>query len=405
MATQKRYDAHEVLRKPEKLPNGWLRVDAKITRTGVFPYRNPDGSIRRELRLPEEVFHSDTLKSFGLVPVTDEHPAEFLTAENTREYAAGAMGEGVRKDGDFVVGTMLITDADLVAKLERGDAREVSGGYTCELEQKAGEYNGQRYDCIQRSIRGNHVAIVPQGRAGPAASVRMDAAASCVISPDPAGGGASGTAPRTQEITVAAKARIDGVDVEFTTEQGAQLTERALKSRADELEKKDAEIKAAQSAVEKERARADAAEEKAKKLDAELKAAPEKLRADMKVRVELESSARKILGKEAKLDGLSDRQVKEKALAKLKPELKLDGKADAYVDARFDMALESAENADEDSEDRTDALDRARETADGVDDADGSEDREDADEPSKDSETAFEKMKKRNGSQWKKKSA
>jgi len=171
-----RLDRGEVLRKPTKLANGWLRLDGRLTRTGVFTYRLPDGSMRRELRLADEVFRDDTLQSFALVPVTDEHPPAFLDASNTKEFARGAVAGALRRDGNFVAGEMLVTDAELIAKLEGGKAREISCGYTCDLEESAGEFDGERYDAIQRNIRGNHVAIVERGRAGPEARVRMDAA-------------------------------------------------------------------------------------------------------------------------------------------------------------------------------------------------------------------------------------
>ena len=35
-----------------------------LTRVGIFEYRRPDGSIRRELRLPEEVFAPESLASY-----------------------------------------------------------------------------------------------------------------------------------------------------------------------------------------------------------------------------------------------------------------------------------------------------------------------------------------------------
>lgn len=171
-----RLDRGIALQKPTKLSNGWLRIDGRITRTGVFTYRLPDGKMRRELRLPEEVFKADAMQSFALVPVTDEHPPAFLDATNTKEYARGSVAGTLRQDGQFIAGEMLVTDADLIAKLEGGKAREISCGYTCDLEESPGELNGERYDAIQRNIRGNHVAIVERGRAGPEARVRMDAA-------------------------------------------------------------------------------------------------------------------------------------------------------------------------------------------------------------------------------------
>ncbi len=39
-------------------PEGYLEDTPILTSTGIFEYTNPDGSIRRELRLPEEVFQT-----------------------------------------------------------------------------------------------------------------------------------------------------------------------------------------------------------------------------------------------------------------------------------------------------------------------------------------------------------
>lgn len=162
-----------------------MRIDGRITRTGVFTYRLPGGKVRRELRLPDEVFKTDAMQSFALVPVTDEHPPAMLDAHNTKDYARGSVAGTLRKDGEFVAGELLITDAALIKKLEDGKAREISCGYNCDLDETPGvTSDGLRYDAIQRNIRGNHVAIVPKGRAGPEARVRMDGAGVEVLDGD-----------------------------------------------------------------------------------------------------------------------------------------------------------------------------------------------------------------------------
>ena len=43
-----------------------------------------------------------------------------------------------------------------------------------DLEFTPGEYNGQKYDAIQKNITNNHIAIVWKGRAGKNASLRLD---------------------------------------------------------------------------------------------------------------------------------------------------------------------------------------------------------------------------------------
>ena len=138
---------------------------------------------------------------------------------------------------------------------------------------------------------------------------------------------------------MAVKYRVDGVEYEVS-EQAKQALERDEVKRADALKAKEAEVAAARAEADKSKARVDALAEELTKKDAELKAAPEKVRASIQARVDLEAKARDVLGKETKLDGLDDAAVKRAVLAKLSPNLKLDGQSEAYIDARFDVALE-----------------------------------------------------------------
>ncbi len=331
---------------PKRLENGFLQVDARLTRTGVFAYRNKDGTTRRELRLPEEVFRPESMRTFNLLPVTDEHPPAFLTADNAREYQRGSIGETVRdqRDQRWMRGPIMVTDAGLVGKMDKGEQRQVSLGYTCELEWKPGEYEGEKYDCIQRDIQGNHVAIVEVARAGPGARVRMDSADEAVIS---VGGPTRGS--------MATKIKIGGIEYEAGSEAAVQATNQ-LQARLDSLEAEakktredsEAKAKAAQAEADKAKARADAAEEEAKKAVAAAKAAPEAAEKAIRARMALEGDARVVLGRDAKLDGLSVREVQAKVLKQAQPELNLDGKSDDYVQARFEIAVEQAR---EDAED------------------------------------------------------
>ena len=64
----------------------------------------------------------------------------------------------------------MIHDADV---LKRG-LRELSLGYDCDLEENPGTWNGMPYDCIQRNIRINHLAIVDEARAGHQTRLNLD---------------------------------------------------------------------------------------------------------------------------------------------------------------------------------------------------------------------------------------
>lgn len=171
----RRYDFIGTLKALETTPQGFVRVDARLTRTGIFTYIQ-DGKVTRELRLPEEVFRCDSLKSIAGAPVTDLHPDTFVSPENAKELAVGFAGEEIKPDGDFVTAKLTITDAAAIEALKEGSRKEISLGYTCEVEDSPGLHNGEPYDAIQRNIVVNHIALGPKGwgRAGPEVAVKTD---------------------------------------------------------------------------------------------------------------------------------------------------------------------------------------------------------------------------------------
>lgn len=330
-----RYDEGD-LASPQELPNGFLKCDGRITRTGVFTYVDDQGRERRELRLADEVFRPDALDSFGLAPLTNEHPSEMLTASNTRKFQVGTVGN-VRKDENFVRADILITDVDAIAAAQAGK-RELSCGYICEVEEKAGiTEDGQRFDAIQRNIRGNHVAIVARGRAGNGAALRLDSGDAVMVSSnerrdDP---------PKGNPMP---KIQLGGVEFE-----APEVTAQAFRAHLDERSRTfDAEKTRADglvSELEKLKAERDVLQEK---LDAAEKAAqdavsPERIRDLVGSRVSLERQAFKALGADAKFDAMTDREIKRAVILKSAPgiEEKLDAATDEYVNARFDHVVEA----------------------------------------------------------------
>lgn len=159
----------------EETPEGWLRVWCRAARTGVQEYRQKDGSVRREYRPPEEVGSPKSLETFGMVPVTLEHPPVLLDSKNTKDHQVGYSGSKVEFDGKFVSVALTVTDADAIAAIKRGDKKEVSAGYKVEYDAKPGKTpDGESYDGIQRDIVANHIAVVAKGRAGNEVRLLMD---------------------------------------------------------------------------------------------------------------------------------------------------------------------------------------------------------------------------------------
>lgn len=343
LITVRRMDAPQTMSKPERTPEGYLRCEGVLTTTGVFRYMNPDGTERHELRLPEEVFQPDSMKSFHLVPITDDHPeCGWLDSTNAKQFACGAVDMPAKHGDAAMKAKLLVTDEALATKILNRDKVQISNGYFADLEMRSGEYNGERFDAVQRNIRGNHVAIVDEARAGPEARIKLDSA-DAIAMPRPPVVPSTHLPERHEDCTM--KLRIDGVDFEVT-EQTAQAFQRKLddlkQSRNDERSKVE-ELTAKLGKAEGER---DAARAAATKLDASLKQAqdPKRIREQVVARVALESAARKTLGDEAKLDGLSDREIKAQVATKVL-DAKLDGKSDDYVQAMFDAACAQAEKA------------------------------------------------------------
>lgn len=149
-----------------RTPEGYLIChDVPINRTGDQEYTARDlqlgGDPDRLVivhRYPEDVFDPAALASFEGKDITQGHPPENLTPENQAAYSKGHI-ENVRRVGDNTVADLYIKDAGLASDVENGVVREVSCGYLCDYVPDGNGYKQQR-------IRGNHVAVVPRGRAG-----------------------------------------------------------------------------------------------------------------------------------------------------------------------------------------------------------------------------------------------
>lgn len=146
--------------------SGALIVPCRISRTGTQKYLAKElgltdldpNEIVEVHRTEEEVFDTDSVNSMRSLPVTVLHPKEFVTPDNASEYQVG-MIEGLPvKDEETLAGTLVINNAKGLDAIEEG-TEELSLGYTCDIVLKDGEYH-------QSNIRGNHLAIVPKGRAG-----------------------------------------------------------------------------------------------------------------------------------------------------------------------------------------------------------------------------------------------
>lgn len=157
-------------------PEGFLICrDVPIARVGTQDYLarelgldgEPDRPVTVERR-PEDVFDPAAIASFEGKDVTYTHPPEMLAPENQSSYSKGH-AENVRREGDFLVADLHLKDPTLISEVRNGILREVSCGYLCDYTPSGAGYR-------QTHIRGNHIAIVPRGRAGHDVAIKDSAA-------------------------------------------------------------------------------------------------------------------------------------------------------------------------------------------------------------------------------------
>jgi len=361
------------LQKPTRLQDGRIIVDGLLTRTGVFIYTDASGRDFREWRPASEVFDAESLKSFELVPVTNDHPEGMVSAKNARDVSVGTVGENVRRDERFVRAPLAINDAATIQQMERGKV-ELSCGYTADLEFRAGTTpDGEHFDAIQRNIRGNHVAIVDRGRAGPQVKVRIDADTRVMrIESKVRNMDAEQLKAYQKSLADLAKAQHDASENTKRADAAEKARDEA-KARADAAE---AQLATLTTDRDEQKARADSAEEgrKADAAGAEVK---------VRARMDLEDNAKRVLGDEYKAD-VSDRALHLAIVKRVDGVDIADGESDDYVRAYAHSSLTRAKA-------NKDSLGKIRTGAGHVDDGSG-EDPE---------VIAYEKMIKRSDERFK----
>ena len=238
---------------------------------------------------------------------------------------------------DHVAADLAIFDGQAAARVDAGK-RELSCGYFCDREPaKPGsiwtDADGRQfpYDFIQRNIRGNHVAIVDCGRAGPDARIKLDVGDAVQV--PPRSGVHTTETPSGERKTQMEKITIDGVTYEVSTQAQQAIAKMTAAHTA--------KVATLTADLDKATARADGAQAQIEKLTADLKTAqdPQTINAAVQARVSLEATA-KALG--VTVDGQSNDQIHRAVINKLSPGINLDGKSDDYTIALFEGLTEKS---------------------------------------------------------------
>ena len=318
------FDVSTTLKATIDKDTGFLTAPVKLARTGIQYYMGYELGIDDRamekigvFRSPEEVFKAGSIDSFVNLVVTNDHPSELINTGNVKKLQMGSVSHVVKEDSTLS-GLITITDKNQISKIKDGKV-QVSVGYSNDLKDEIGEFNGDKYEFIQTNIKANHLAIVDAGRCGSACKLTMD----------------------KNKKEKAVKITIDGITFNVESEPLAQAIEKMTASHdaevaglKEKLKKEEDEKKEEMKKKEAAEAKADATE-KAKLSDADIS----KMISDRAV---LLTEARIVLGD--KMPKCVDCPVEIKTLVidHILPDMDLKDKSNDYIDAVYDVAIEKA---------------------------------------------------------------
>ena len=155
--------------------NGYLHVStSNITKEQVVPYVGDTIPGWRELGLkPKAIYQiyrpaaeiEKAVDTFNGLPLSLDH-WEMDAANMPKDKIVGSLGTDAAFDAPYLTNSLTVTDADAIKRINSGEFRDLSAGYLCDVEMIDGIFDGKHYDGVMKNIRGNHVALVREGRAG-----------------------------------------------------------------------------------------------------------------------------------------------------------------------------------------------------------------------------------------------
>lgn len=324
---------------------GFLHSKVVICRSGIQEYLGREIGLTGNdalkmfnvLRHPDDVTSKESLATYKNLVVTDDHPREgWINTDNIKQLQRGQLSEteiDTTQDEVHIFGVMTITDLDLIEKAMNGKV-EVSLGYARDLIAEDGVYNGIPYKYKYTNIIANHLSIVDRGRCGATCAIVNDKKNVIILDENQKNEG------------VLVKIMINGVEFEVSEEVAKAIeAERAAKTKETEdmeegMEKKVEEV---ETANDKLTAKVDDLEAKLKTTN-DSKLSDTDLNKIVSERASLISFAMSIVG-DAMPEDTSPRVIK-KAVVEKHFNISVDGKSDAYIDARFEMVQEDQTSYD-----------------------------------------------------------
>ncbi|MDR1921107.1 MAG: DUF2213 domain-containing protein [Candidatus Adiutrix sp.] len=160
--------------------NGFLHVAAShISKETVNPYYGREIPGWEELGLePDRIYYgyrageelAKGADTFNGLPLLLGHYPESAEAPQ-KEHRVGSLSAEAAWSAPYLDNALVITDARAIEAVESGRRRQLSAAYQFTPVMSPGVFQGEAYDFIMTDIRGNHVALVEEGRAGPDVAV------------------------------------------------------------------------------------------------------------------------------------------------------------------------------------------------------------------------------------------
>ena len=164
--------------------NGWYEIKRNpLSKEGVFQYGGATlaaagldadpSKMYRVYRPAKELSNQECIDSFKLLPWIDDHAMlgdkpGMIPAE--QKGVQGVIGEDVFFEDGYLYGNIKVFSEKLADNIDAGK-KDLSAGYRCNYRFESGIFNGEEYDAVQFDIRGNHLALVAEGRMGKEVSV------------------------------------------------------------------------------------------------------------------------------------------------------------------------------------------------------------------------------------------
>lgn len=166
------FDATESQRRIDG--NGFMHVTlTNISKACVNPYLGQEIPGWQEQGLePEEIYYAlrdpeeleKAAHTFNGLPLLLQHDEE--SADNPSEQRVGSTGTDAIFETPYLKISLSIQDQAAIDRVVNGSCKEISCAYKYTPDFTPGEFDGVAYDFVMREIEGNHVALVPEGRAG-----------------------------------------------------------------------------------------------------------------------------------------------------------------------------------------------------------------------------------------------